>query len=58
MIAVFWKDLRLILRDPWALGFALLVPVFVITVIAAEIDLAVGPVNLLEPDQVSGEVDG
>ncbi|HAC79197.1 MAG: ABC transporter permease [Candidatus Binatia bacterium] len=35
MIAVFWKDLRLILRDPWALGFALLVPIFVITVIAA-----------------------
>ena len=35
MVAVFWKDLRLILRDPWALGFALVVPIFVITVVAA-----------------------
>jgi ABC-2 type transport system permease protein len=34
MVAVFWKDLRLILRDPWALGFALAVPIFVITIVA------------------------
>jgi len=34
MLAVFRKDLRLFLRDSSALVFSLLMPIFVITVIA------------------------
>ena len=34
MLAVFRKDLRLFFRDRWALAFSVLMPIFVITVIA------------------------
>jgi ABC-2 type transport system permease protein len=34
MLAVFKKDLRLFFRDRWALAFSVLMPIFVITVIA------------------------
>lgn len=35
MIAVFFKDLRLILRDRWLVLFSILVPIVVITIIAS-----------------------
>jgi ABC-2 type transport system permease protein len=35
MIAIFWKDLRLILRDRWLVLFSILVPIIVISIIAS-----------------------
>ena len=35
MVAVFLKDLRIILRDRWALLFFILVPIVVISIIAS-----------------------
>lgn len=43
MIAVFWKDLRLIARDRWLLAFTLLVPIAVISIIASALFESEGP---------------
>ena len=58
MIAVFWKDLRLIARDRWALVFALIVPILVITTIAgALLHRDDGPrLKILLVDQDKGPV--
>ncbi len=49
MVAVFLKDLRIILRDRWALLFFILVPIVVISIIAAALfDSDEGP-KLLVP---------
>ena len=49
MIAVFLKDLRLILRDRWATIFAVLVPIAVITMIASALFHSDGGPKLLVP---------
>ena len=49
MLAVFRKDLRLFFRDRFALVFSLLMPVFVITVIAESLFHDDKPPRLLVP---------
>ena len=49
MLAVFLKDLRLILRDRWAVLFSVLVPIVVITIIASALFHSDGGPNLLVP---------
>ena len=49
MLAVFLKDLRLILRDRWAFVFSLLVPILVISIIATALFQSDGGSKLLVP---------
>ena len=49
MVAVFLKDLRLILRDRWALLFSLLVPIVVISIIASALFRSGGGPRMLIP---------
>ncbi|HZR83754.1 MAG TPA: ABC transporter permease [Candidatus Binatia bacterium] len=49
MIAVFLKDLKLIVRDRWAALFSLLVPIVVITIIAEALFHSEGGPRLLIP---------
>lgn len=49
MVAVFLKDLKLILRDRWALLFSLLVPIVVITIIATALFHSDSGPNLIVP---------
>src|SRR5213594_5025589 len=49
MLAVFRKDLRIFVRDRWALVFAVLVPVLVVTIIAEALFKSDGGPHLLVP---------
>ena len=49
MLAVFRKDLRIFMRDRWALLFAVLVPVLVVTIIAEALFHSDGGPRLLVP---------
>src|SRR5215813_8430681 len=49
MIAVFLKDLKLIVRDRWAALFSVLVPIVVITIIAEALFHSDGGPRLLIP---------
>jgi ABC-type Na+ efflux pump permease subunit len=49
MLAVFRKDLRIFVRDRWALLFAVLVPVLVVTIIAEALFHSDGGPRLLVP---------
>jgi len=49
MLAVFCKDLRIFVRDRWAVLFAVLVPVLVVTIIAEALFHSDGGPRLLVP---------
>ena len=49
MIAIFWKDLRLILRDRWLVLFSILVPILVISIIASALFESEGGPKLTIP---------
>lgn len=58
MVAVFFKDLRLILRDRWLVLFSILVPILVITIIASALFESDGGPKMTVPivDQDRGPV--
>jgi len=60
VLAVFLKDLRIILRDRWAVAFSLLVPILVISIIATALFSSDGGSKLLVPvvDDDQGPVAG